>query len=335
MLAILSLALAACGGGSDGGSAAPDSSGGKKGGTTKITFIGDWLPWTATAPMWEAVNKGFYKEAGLDVSIKNPANPNDPVKLVSTGGAQFGISYVPGVIAAQEKGIPVQAVGATIRPLTNGLFTDPAKNIKSPCDLKGKRVGLPVKPDNLAIAKTILASCKLTEKDVKVVDPGFAVNKLIDTGQLDAGWGVEPYEGALFTLKHGKDPSWLLGRQWGVPDFYWMLIVGNPEWMKSHPEETKGFLDATKKGIDSFLANPDANVAQLAKMNPSVNAEAQKAMADASMSMWKDAYTEKNGLLSQDTAVWEKAAAWMKNTGLVKQTKPVSEYFTNEYLGTP
>jgi putative hydroxymethylpyrimidine transport system substrate-binding protein len=220
-----------------------------------------------------------------------------------------------------------------MRVLNGGLFMDPKSNIKSPCDLKGKTIAVTNKPDSQAIVDTMLAECKMTRKDVKWVDAGFASNKLVDTGKAAAAWGVQVYEGALYRSQHGKNPDWLLGTEHGVPPFYWMLIVGNPDWMKKNPNSTRLFLEATQKGIESYRDNPDAITDHMVSLNEVVDKKAAHAMAADAKRMWSDAETDTNGLLWQDGQQFVAARDWMKKQGLFKGADaPIEKLMTNEYL---
>src|ERR1700755_1170052 len=82
--------------------AASADSCGKAAESSKITLVADWLPWASQGPFYAASMKGYYKDEGLEVEIISPATDTDPIKLVARERAQFGMTYVPDIMAARD-----------------------------------------------------------------------------------------------------------------------------------------------------------------------------------------------------------------------------------------
>ena len=97
---------------------------------SKITIMGDWLPWSSQGPVMAAQNKGYYKAEGFDVELISPPNPADPIKLVARQKVEFSMTYPPDIIQARETGIPVQSVAAILRSFPWG--TDRRAGDKNP-----------------------------------------------------------------------------------------------------------------------------------------------------------------------------------------------------------
>src|SRR5262245_67919 len=127
------------------------------------------------AGIYAAIDRGFFRRAGLDVRPHVPSDPTAPIKAVAAGRADLAISYEPEVMLAQEQGLDVIAVAALVdQPLTS-LISLPAAGIAEPDDLRGKTIataGIPYQSDYLA---TILSGAGMTSADVTEVNVGFSL----------------------------------------------------------------------------------------------------------------------------------------------------------------
>lgn len=300
---------------------------------SKITVMADWLPWASQGPMMTAQIGGFYKAEGLTVKIIAPANPADPIKLVARLRVDFSLSYVPEVMLARETKIPVISVAAFMRVLGSGLFYLGDAPIKGPADLKGKTVGVGPKLDAQAFLATLLASGGLTKKDMKIVDPGYAHVPLVLTGKIDAAHGLTFGEGVVANeqlQKEGKPKvNWLLYRDFGVPNFYYMLLVGNEDWVKKNANATCRFLRATRKGTETWLKNPKATLAAISKRNQAFTPKQHRGIFDATTTHWK---TSDGVYFSQDVSVWKRAQDWAMKQKLLTVSSDPASYFTNDFL---
>lgn len=306
---------------------------GKPAETSKITVVADWLPWASQGPFYAASMKGYYKEEGLDVDIVSPATSTDPIKLVARQRADFSMTYVPDIMAARDTGIPVVSVAAMLRPLAYGMIVAPELGIDSPAGFKGKTVGVSAIPATRAYFDTMLASVKLTEKDVNVVDPGYSNVTLLMAGKLSAISGLSYSE--LMTAneqraKEGKPPYiyWPF-TSYGVPDFYFMVLAGNEAWLKEHPAAACRFLRATERGYKEFAANPDVYNKFFAEKNDVFNLQDHANMTKLTLPDW---LTADKRLLVQDAKVWQDAQDWAMKSNLISVGSKPEEYFTNAYL---
>ena len=301
--------------------------------TKKIVMMGDWLPWASMGPMFAAQLSGYYADEGIEVEVIAPANPADPIKLVARERVNFSLTYVPEVMLSRETGIPVVSVAATLRVIVSGLFFNGDQPINSPADLKGMTLGVGPKIDAQAYLRSLLEHGGLTLDDVMVVDPGFAHNALIADGKIDASHGLTYAEGIVadeINDQFGRPPArWLLYRDYGVPPFYYQLLVTNENWAKNNPNAVCRFLRATKKGALDYFKNPDPINAHMFKGNEIFTLAQHTAISSATMPDWQDA----NGnFFAQDVEIWKQAQDWAVDKGVITVPSDPAEYFTNEYL---
>ena len=110
----------------------------------KITIGLDWFINPDHAPLIIAKKRNFFKDLNLDVEMIEPADPNDPPKLVAAGKLDIAISYQPQLHIQVDQGLPVARIGTLVSVPLNSLVVLRDGPIKKISDLRGKKVGFSV-----------------------------------------------------------------------------------------------------------------------------------------------------------------------------------------------
>ena len=126
------IAAAAVTGSSSSASAAPQ--------LTKITLQLKWVPQAQFAGYYAASLKGFYKAAGLDVTLKNGGPNIIPETVVASGQAQFGVDWVPSLLTARDKGTQLVNVAQVFARSGMTQLTWKTSGITTVAQMKGKKV---------------------------------------------------------------------------------------------------------------------------------------------------------------------------------------------------
>jgi NitT/TauT family transport system substrate-binding protein len=132
------LVLSGCASGSTSTSDSTPSSGGK---LTPITLQLQWVAQAQFAGYYAAVDQGFYKKEGLDVTIKEAGTTTVPIDVLAAGDADYAISWVPKVLGSIEQGTNVTDVAQIYGRSGTTQISFKDKDITKPADLKGKKVG--------------------------------------------------------------------------------------------------------------------------------------------------------------------------------------------------
>ena len=143
LLAAGTLLLTGCGAqGAANSNAEAGGDGGAEDNLHHLTVVLDWYPNALHAFLYEAQEKGYFAEQGLDVDIQSPAGVNDAMSMVAAGKADIGLYYQQDVIQARaEQNVPIKSIGAVVQGPLNIVLSLKDKNITSPKDLEGKTVG--------------------------------------------------------------------------------------------------------------------------------------------------------------------------------------------------
>jgi NitT/TauT family transport system substrate-binding protein len=108
---------------------------------TKVRLQLQWFPQAQFAGFFAAVDKGFYKAEGLDVQILPGGVDIVPATVVAGGNAEFGISWVPKMLASRESGADVQVIGQVFQRSGTLQVAWKDSNITKAEDWRGKKVG--------------------------------------------------------------------------------------------------------------------------------------------------------------------------------------------------
>jgi ABC-type nitrate/sulfonate/bicarbonate transport system substrate-binding protein len=323
-LALLTFALglifAACGGDDDNG-----------GGLKKVTLMLDWTPNTHHNGIYVAKEKGWYKEAGLDVQIVEPAS-GGVEQVVASGKADFGVSIQEAVIPARAEGVPIVSIGAIAQHNDSSLMALASDNIKRPKDLEGKTYGGFGGALETALIKK-LVSCDGGNPDkVKFVEVGN-IDYLVgmEQNRFDFVWVFEGWDVIRARDIENKPITSLKFSDYlnCIPDWYTPLFITSEKMAKDHPDVVRKFMEATSRGYDFSIANPKEAADALLKNAP----ELDKALVEKSSAYKSTRFVDKGRRWGeQDLAIWEKFESFLRDSGLTTKQVDVKKAFSNDFL---
>jgi len=320
-LALLALAFSACGEKSEDVAAEAQPFG--------LTL--DFYPNPDHAGIYMAQKLGYFRDAGLDVSIDTPSDPAAPIKQVAAGQTDLAISYEPEVMLADEKGLDTIAVGALVdRPLTSMIWLRES-GIKGVGGLRGKTIATAGIPYQDAYLKTILARANLSSADVKTVNVGFGLLPAIVGGRAQALLGAfRNIEGVDLRLR-GKDPVVTPVDRLGVPTYNELVLVANRERLEEDPEAVRLFIAALARGTAAAVKSPNATTRALLEANPDLDPKLTAAEVEATLPLLGSSDPSRPfGYM--DPARWDEFGRWMRDNGLLAEVPAPSRLLSNDYL---
>ena len=219
-----------------------------------LTILLDWFINPDHGPLVVALEKGYFAEAGLEVTLVEPANPNDPPKLVAAGQAALAVSYQPQLHMQAAAGLPLTRVGTLVAtPLSTLLVLDDSP-IKSIADLKGRTVGFSVGGFEDAVLAAMLARHDLTLDDVKLVNVNFSLSPSLLSGQVDAVIGAyRNFELNQLAIEGHKGRAFFVEEE-GVPPYDELILIANSGRLDD-PRLAKA-LRAIERGVQYLINHP-------------------------------------------------------------------------------
>lgn len=295
---------------------------------TKISLPVGYIPNVQFAPLYVAIEKGYYKDAGLNVSI-DYSMENDNAVLLANDTLQFAILSGEQVLLGRDKQMPLVYVAAWYQQYPVGIVSKTSVNITSIEDLKGKKIGLPgLYGANYIGAIAMLDSVGLSESDVTLDSIGYNQVELLMADSEDA---VVIYVANEPVQLEAQGASINLLKVSDAIDLVANGLVTNEKTMNENPELVKAMIAATLKGIQYTIDNPDEAydiskkyVDNLASADQAV----QKQVLLRSIEQWQG--SDKLGYSNLEA--WQNMQHILTKMNLLTNAIDVSTCFTNELL---
>jgi len=297
---------------------------------TSITLPAGYIPNVQFAPLYVAIEKGFYRDAGLDVTIDYNME-TDNVALLGVGELDFAIASGEQVLLGQGQDLPVVYVMAWYQEFPVGVVSLADKEIIEPADLAGKKIGIPGLYGASYIGfRALLQANGLQESDLTLDSIGYTTVEALVNGQDDAvviyvsnePVHLEAQGYAINTLRV-SDYTNLIGNG----------LITNQKVIEEKPELVRAMVKATLQGIRYTQEHPEEAfeickkyVDNLAELSPEEQ-EVQRKVLDASIALY---HVEKNG--ASDLQTWQNMQSILLEMGLLTQELDLSQVFSNAYL---
>ena len=322
LLALMAaLALTACGEKED--ALGPD-------GSQRMTLMLDYFPNADHAGIYAAQAGGMFKQAGLDVKIRQPPDPAAPIKQVAAGRADLAISYEPEVLRARDQGLNVVAVGAIVRKPLTSIISLPKGKIRSPRDLEGKTVGTAGIDYQAAYLRTILDRAGVDPSKVKVRNLGFNLVGPLVAGKVDAVLGAFwNYEGVQLRQQKRR-PRIIKVNRAGVPTYDELVLVANADALERDGKRIRAFVGAVARGTNALERDPDQAIEGLLEANPDLDPKLQRASVKVTLPLFLPAKGKPFGY--QDPREWQAFAGWMRDNRLITKIPDARGAFDNRFL---
>ena len=318
---LLALALAAC--------AAPAPATPTPAGPVSVSLGVGYIPSVQFAPLYVAIEKGYFAEEGLDVSLAYGFE-TDFLKLVGTGEREFAIASGDQIILGRAQELPVTYVAEWYTKYPIVVFSPAEKDIASPADLTGKTVGIPGLFGASYVGwKALATAADLPEDQITLKSVGFTQAAALQQGLVDAAVDYAANGPVQFRLQ--GIPTNVI-----VVDDYMHLpangLVTSEDVIASHPDWVTGMVRGMLRGVAYTLAHPDEAFEISLKFVPEAaqNRETNRAIFDASLPYWTPASPEALG--RTDPAIWPATAEFMQKAGLVDKLVPTDGIWTNEFV---
>lgn len=299
----------------------------------QVTIGMTYIPNVQFAPWYVAQEKGFFKEAGMDV-VFDYRMDIDALQLVATGQMDFAIAGGDQVITSRSQNIPVVYLMSLFAKFPPAVIALKNSGITKPQDLIGKRVGLPLYGTNLLAIKAILNQAGIAEAEVKLIDIGYTQIPSLTSGRVDAVVGFannEPLKLEQAGYEVTQIPAW---------DYFSLvghgLITGETTVKKNRKLVAK-MVHATLKGMRYTLDHPEESLAicfkHLKEIGPEQR-ETERKVFQESLKLWESELTKTHGLGYSDLKAWEQSQQLMMEMGLIKRAVPVEKYVDLSFLTT-
>ena len=297
--------------------------------TVKLAL--DWYPNANHAGLYMAMERGYFADENLNVNMYTPSNPSTVNQTVAAGADDFGINYQPDLLIARSQGVPVVSIAGLVQHPLNSVQVLKSSGITRPADLVGKKVGYPGIPTNEPLLDTMLKHDGVAGglDEVELVNVGFNLAEALISGEVDACIGCYFSHESFLMENQGYPVHIMRMEQWGVPDFYELVLVTSEKMIEEKPDVVQRFVRAVVRGYEDAANDTDTAVDVLFKRTgEEVDEAIERPGIKVIAPLWK------NGLPVgwQTSERWTTFASWLYDNKLVENPVDGNASFTNKFV---
>ena len=231
-----------------------------------ITLMLDWFVNPNHGPVIIAQQKGYFQQAGLQVTIQEPADPSMPAKLVAANNIDLAISYQTSLTIDVAAGLPLIRSATLIGTPLNTLMVLDNGKINSLAELKGKKIGIAIAGNEEATIGTMLNSQGVDFSEVQIINVGWALSSSLASGKVDAIWGGQRnFETNQLALE-GYQARSFFPEEHGVPSYDELVFVANANTYDA--DMLKRFNGAIEKATQFIVNHPQESWATFVSYAP-------------------------------------------------------------------
>jgi NitT/TauT family transport system substrate-binding protein len=297
----------------------------------KVTLRLNFLLSGVHTIFYYGVEKGFYKDAGIDLVIGEGQGSARTVQSIATNGDTFGIADGGSVISGATRGAPVKSVMGLLNTSPYAISFRADAGVKTIKDIEGKTVAASAGEASLALLPAIWKQNNIDASKVKILNVDGA-GKIIAVMQNRADGTMAGLENQVVVLKSkGVEQKVFLFADLGV-NTQGLTVVTNSKLIDDNPDLVKRFVQASLKSIEAAKADPDAAVAAAVKVKPTGDPALLKDQLTVSLTLLPSPSNASAPLGEMAAADWQRTLDLMKEYQDIKTDLPADAFFTNTFV---
>jgi putative hydroxymethylpyrimidine transport system substrate-binding protein len=283
-----------------------------------VTLVLDFIPNAVHAGIYAAQRRGYYRDRGIDLTIREPGESTDAPKLLEAGRTEFAILDIHDLGIARERGLEVIGTLPIVqRPLAAVIAGD-ERSVRRPRDLEGHTVGVTGLPSDEAVVDSEVAADGGDPSLVERVTIGFNAVSSLAAGKVDAATGFWNAEGVALRQQGVPVRIFKLDR-YGAPPYPELVLAASRRTVEREPDLVEAVLAATTRGYELASDRPAAALDDLLAAVPTLDRADQAAQLRA---LRPDLHPA-----PFDPAVLREWAAWDLEHGLLERPLDVQAAF--------
>jgi len=254
------------------GAAGCGGDGAEPGAPVGATLVIDFKPNAVHSGIYAGQRQGFYRDAGIDLTIRQPGESTDAPKLLEAGRAEFAILDIHDLGIARERGLDLVGVMPIVqRPLAAVIA---AEGVERPSDLQGQAVGVTGLPSDEAVVDSEVGADGGDPAKVKRVTIGFNAVSVLAAGKVAAVTGFWNSEGIALRARRVPIHIFKVDR-FGAPPYPELVLTASRSTIEHRPELVDSIVEATRRGYEFATDNPGQALDDLTAAAPGLDREEQ------------------------------------------------------------
>jgi NitT/TauT family transport system substrate-binding protein len=299
----------------------------------KVTLRLDFIPNGYHGPFYMALDKGYYREEGLDVQIGRGFGTVDTIKRVDAGADTFGFADFYTAVKAMAEGAKFQAIGAGLGDTVGCVAAQRKSGIRTIKDLEGRSLAssagdayLAQLPSVFKAAGVDMSKVNVVLMDIVVRPSAFVAGK-VDSVMCSTVSSLQALlsQGQDLVVFEYRDHISVAGSG----------IIASEATIRSRPEVIRKFLKATYRGARDFARDPAAASAILVRYHPEGSADSYTGQAKASAGIWANAVAKQRGFGWMDDAKMLSTLEQATRDFKLERKLAARDFYTNEFVPVP
>lgn len=284
----------------------------------QVTVLLDWFVNPDHAPLFVALEKGFFNRQGLTVEFIAPSNPNDPPKLVAAKKVDMAVTYQPQHHLHVDQGLPLVRIATLVGTPLNALVVTADGGIRQIADLKGKTVGYSIGGFETVLLKVMLDRAGLSLDDIRLVNVNFSLSPSLLSGKTDAVIGAfRNFELNQMDIVNRPGRAFYV-EEHGIPSYDELILICHRDHIGN--KKYRAFVDALEQGVQYLINHPGESWRLFTKGRKDLDDELNRRA-------WRDTlprFALRPGAL--DRARYLRFADFLKQQGMIKTVPPLDTW---------
>jgi putative hydroxymethylpyrimidine transport system substrate-binding protein len=245
-----------------------------------VALVLDFVPNAAHAGIYAAERRGWYRDAGIELTIRQPGDSTDAPKLLAAGRTDFAILDIHDLGIARERGLELIGVMPLVQRPLAALIARRDGEVRRPRDLEGRAVGVTGLPSDEAVVDSAVSAGGGDPGRVRRVTIGFNAVASLAAGRIDAATGFWNAE-AVALRRQGVPVRVFKVDRYGAPPYPELVLVAAGDTLQDQPELVEAMVAATRRGYELAADRPQAALGDLLAAVPSLDRAEQAAQLRA------------------------------------------------------
>ncbi|MCW2700826.1 MAG: sulfonate transporter substrate-binding protein [Blastococcus sp.] len=323
-VSVASLVLAACGSGSD-----TDSSGAPAGEQVEVRFSFEFTPTGYHAPYALAVEKGWFADAGLDVSLMPGTGSAATITTVAGGQADIGLADLATLVITKEEDLPVSAFGVMFPEAPTAVAVHEDLGVEGPADLAGMTIAVTTGGLDAQLLPAFLESNGLTGEVEAINVSSSAKTGAFLARQVDGFVPLLCGTGVVVEQQEGAPLTALPFSEYGV-DIMGLGFITSDSFMEEHPETLTTFLKVAGRAWEYAQEHVEEAVEAMTTQFPEIEPETAQAQVECAFDFIASSEDPDAAFGTMSDAKWDAMLGTLEQYADVQPLNP-REYYTTQY----
>jgi len=297
----------------------------------KVTFRLNWIAYGFHTPFYLGLERGYYRDAGIDLTIGEGQGSVRAVQTVGAKGDMFGLADGGSVVAGISKGAPVRSVMAITNSSPYALSARTDVGVKTLKDIEGKTVASAPGEAGLQLLPALFARNGVDMSKVKILRVEGA-GKMVAVAEKRAEALMAGLDNQSLTLPRQGVPLVDFGYAAHGVNTVGLTILTHEDTIRSNPDLVRRFVRATARSFETAIKEPDASIKAGQKVKPDMDADLAMAQLKAGIALMSSDATKNLPLGHFAKKDWEDTLNLMKQYQELQTDRGPEDFFTNTFL---